>query len=54
MGIIFTDAHDGIVPGTFFVPAENVLARMPSFERCQEFPHLMEGIYLPKEACVVV
>ena len=54
VGIVFTDAHDRIWPGTFFVPVANVLMRMPAFEECPEFSHFMEGIYLPKEACAVL
>ena len=54
VGIIFTDAHDRIWPETFFVPVANVLKRMPAFEECSEFSHLMEGIYLPKAACTVL
>jgi len=54
VGTIFTDACDKTWPGTFFVPVENVLKRMPAFEQCSEFSHLMERIYLPKEACTVL
>jgi hypothetical protein len=54
VGIIFTDAHDRVWPGTFFVPVANVLMRMPAFDECPEFSHFMEGIYLPKEACAVL
>lgn len=49
VGIIFTEAYDKIWPGTFFVPVENVLKRMPAFQECSEF-----FIYLPKEACTVL
>jgi len=52
VGIIFTEAFDSIVPGTYFVPVDNVLKRMPAFGACAEFSPLMEGIYLPKETCV--
>jgi hypothetical protein len=54
VGVIFTDATDRTLPGAFFVPMENVLLRMPRFEDCAEFSPFMEGIYLPKESCVVV
>ena len=54
VGAVFTEAYDRIWPGTFFVPMENVLKRMPAFEDCAEFSYLMEGIYLPKSACAVI
>ena len=52
--IIFTDADDHILAGSYFVPMDNVLKRMPRFEACVEYSPLMEGIYLPKDTCVVV
>lgn len=54
VGIIFTDATDGGVPGAYFVPVDNVLQRMPRFEYCAEYSPLMEGLYLPKETCEVL
>ncbi len=54
VGVIFTDAIDRLVPGTYFVPMDNLLKRMPSFENCSEYSTLMEGIYLPKESCRVI
>jgi hypothetical protein len=54
VGVIFTDASDRALPGAFFVPMENVLLRMPRFEDCAEFSPFMEGIYLPKESCVII
>jgi hypothetical protein len=54
IGVIFTDAFDRIYPGTFFVPVENVLKRMPMFENSAQFSPFMEGIYLPKHTCVVL
>ena len=54
VGVIFTGASDRTIPGTFFVPMQNVLLRMPRFEDSAEFSPFMEGIYLPKESCVVV
>ena len=54
VGIIFTEADDHILAGSYFVPMDNVLKRMPRFEACVEYSPLMEGIYLPKDTCVVV
>ena len=54
VGIIFTEAFDRVFPGTYFVPMGNLLKRMPAFEWCAEFSPFMEGIYLPKDACVVL
>jgi hypothetical protein len=51
---VFTDASDDIVPGAYFVPVDNVLKRMPQFLHSPEFSPMMEGIYLPKETCVVL
>lgn len=54
VGIIFTEDEDRGIPGSFFVPMDNVLKRMPVFEGCVEFSPFMEGIYLPKASCVQV
>ena len=54
VGVIFTDACDHTLAGSYFVPMDNVLKRMPRFESCAEYSPLMEGIYLPKDTCVVV
>lgn len=54
VGVIFTDACDYTLAGSYFVPMDNVLKRMPRFETCAEYSPLMEGIYLPKDTCVVV
>ena len=54
VGVIFTDASDRTTPDSYFVPLDNVLKRMPLFESCAEYSPLMEGIYLPKQTCVIV
>jgi hypothetical protein len=54
VGVIFTDASDRTTPDSYFVPLDNVLKRMPLFEGCAEYSPLMEGIYLPKQTCVIV
>ena len=54
VGIIFTDAFDRVVPGSYFVPVANVLKRMPMFEDSAQFSPFMEGIYLPKDICSVL
>lgn len=54
VGVIFTEVDDSILPGTYFVPVDNVLERMPGFVRSAQFSPMMEGIYLPKSSCIVL
>jgi hypothetical protein len=54
VGVIFTDAPDRTIPGSYSVPLDNVLKRMPRFEDCAEYSPFREGIHLPKDTCVVV
>jgi hypothetical protein len=54
VGVIFTDACAHTLAGSYFVPMDNVLKRMPRFESCVEYSPFMEGIYLPKDTCVIV
>ena len=54
VGVIFTGASDRIDPGHVLrADAERAAAHAP-VRGCAEFSPFMEGIYLPKESCVVV